>query len=143
MAGLALVATLGGCSLNFDATTLGVPVTMASPVNQPAAGDRFRVSSHAVWAFWGVVRIKAPSLEKSLATQLAGGKGIADLKIKTRVSFGDFLVTLLSAGILAPRSVVFEGVVTQTAPTQPAPTQPAPTQPAPTPPAPTQPGPPK
>lgn len=131
MAGLALVAALGGCSLTFDATTLGVPVTMASPVNQPAAGDRFRVSSHAVWGFWGVVRVKAPSLEKSLATQLAGGKGIADLKIKTRVSFGDFLVTLLSAGILAPRSVVFEGVVTQTAPTQPAPPPPAPPQPGP------------
>jgi hypothetical protein len=113
---LALAATLGGCSLNFDATTLGVPATMAAPVSQPAEGDRFRVSSHALWAFWGVVRVKAPSLEKSLATQLAGGKGIADLKIKTRTSFGDFLVTLLTAGLLAPKSVVFEGVVTQTAP---------------------------
>ena len=114
--GLALAAAVAGCSLNFDATTLGVPVTMASPINQPAQGDSFRVSSHAVWAFWGTVRLKAPSLERSLATQLAGGKGIADLKIKTRTSFGDFLVTLLSAGILVPRSVVFEGVVTETAP---------------------------
>lgn len=125
MLALALVATLAGCSLNFDATGLGVPVTMASPINQPAEGDRFRVSSHAIWAFWGVLRVKTPSLGKSLATQLAGGKGVADLKIKTRVSFGDFLVTLLTAGVLAPRSVVFEGVVTQTAPTA-APAQPAP-----------------
>jgi hypothetical protein len=126
-AALALGAAVmvGGCSLNFDATTLGVPVTMASPVNQPAQGDRFRVSSHAIWAFWGVVRVKAPSLEKSLATQLVGGRGIAELAIKTHVSFGDFLVTLLTAGLLAPRSVVFEGVVTQTAP-QTAPPQPAP-----------------
>ena len=125
MFALVLVTALASCSLNFDATTLGVPVTMASPVNQPAAGDRFRVSSHAIWAFWGVVRVKAPSLEKSLATQLAGGKGIADLKIKTHVSFGDFLVTLLTAGVLAPRSVVFEGVVTQTAPTPAPPAPPA------------------
>ena len=124
MLALALVATLEGCSLNFDATSLGVPVTMASPLNQPAEGDRFRVSSHAIWAFWGMLRVKSPSLEKSLATQLAGGKGVADLKIKTRVSFGDFLVTLLTAGVLAPRSVVFEGVVTQTAPTPAAPVQP-------------------
>lgn len=116
-----LAGMLGGCSLNFDATSLGVPVTMASPVGQPAQGDSFRVSSHALWAFWGAIRLKAPSLEKSLAGQLVGGQGIADLKIKTRVSFGDFLVTLLTAGILAPRSVVFEGVVTQTAPAAPAP----------------------
>ena len=110
---LTLAAALGGCSLNFDATTLGVPVTMGSPVNQPPAGDHFRVSSHALWALWGVARLKAPALDKSLATQLVGGKGIADLKIKTRTSFGDLLVTVLTAGLLVPRSVVFEGVVTE------------------------------
>jgi hypothetical protein len=109
---LGLAAALGGCSLTFDATTLGVPVTMGSPVNQPAVGDSFRVSSHALWALWGAARIKAPSLSKSLATQLVGGKGVADLKIKTRSSFGDLLVTVLTAGLLVPRSVVFEGVVT-------------------------------
>jgi len=113
---LVLAGALGGCSLNFDATTLGVPVTMGSPVNQPAVGDSFRVSSHALWALWGAARIKAPSLGKSLATQLVGGKGIADLKIKTRTSFGDLLVTVLTAGLLVPRSVVFEGVVTGGAP---------------------------
>jgi hypothetical protein len=107
-----LVAALGSCSLNFDATTLGVPVTMGSAVGQPAEGEHFRVSSHALWVFWGAARIKAPALDKALATQLAGGKGIADLKIKTRTSFGDLLVTVLSAGLLAPKSVVFEGVVT-------------------------------
>jgi hypothetical protein len=111
---LAFAASLGGCSLNFDATTLGVPVTMGSAVSQPAEGDHFRVSSHALWAFWGAARIKAPALDKALATQLAGGKGIADLKIKTRTSFGDFLVTLLTAGLLVPKSVVYEGVVTGT-----------------------------
>lgn len=113
---LVLAGALAGCSLNFDATTLGVPVTMGSPVNQPAVGDSFRVSSHALWALWGAARIKAPSLGKSLATQLVGGKGIADLKIKTRTSFGDLLVTVLTAGLLVPRSVVFEGVVTGGAP---------------------------
>lgn len=110
--GLALVATVNGCSLNFDATSLGVPVTMASPVGQPAAGDRFRVSSHALWAFWGVAKLKRPALNKALATQLAGGKGIADLKIKTHTSFSDLLITLLTGGVMVPRSVIFEGVVT-------------------------------
>ena len=111
----ALVTALGGCSLNFDATTLGVPVTMGSAVGQPAEGEHFRVSSHALWVLWGVARVKAPALDKALATQLVGGKGIADLKIKTRTSFGDLLVTVLTAGLLVPKSVVFEGVVTGSA----------------------------
>jgi hypothetical protein len=111
--GLALAVTASGCSLNFDATTLGVPVTMASPVSQPAAGDRFRVGSHAIWAFWGLAKLKRPGLGRTLATQLAGGKGIADLKIKTHASFGDVLVTVLTGGIVVPRSVIYEGVVVE------------------------------
>jgi len=110
---LALAVTASGCSLNFDATSLGVPVTMASPVGQPAAGDRFRVGSHALWAFWGLARLKRPALDKALATQLAGGKGIADLKIKTHASFGDVLIMLLTGGLVVPRSVVYEGVVVE------------------------------
>jgi hypothetical protein len=107
---------LGACSLNFDATSLGVPVTMASPVGQPAAADSFRVASHAVWAFWGTIGVKRPALNKGLATQLAGGKGIADLKIKTHSSFTDVLFTVLTAGLIVPRSVIYEGVVTESAP---------------------------
>jgi hypothetical protein len=111
--GLVLAVMASGCSLNFDATSLGVPVTMASPVNQPAAGDRFRVGSHALWAFWGLANLKRPRLDKALATQLAGGKGIADLKIKTHASFGDVLITVLTGGLMVPRSVVYEGVVVE------------------------------
>jgi hypothetical protein len=86
---------------------------MASPVSQPAAGDRFRVGSHAIWAFWGLAKLKRPGLGRTLATQLAGGKGIADLKIKTHASFGDVLVTVLTGGIVVPRSVIYEGVVVE------------------------------
>lgn len=110
---LALAAGLEGCAIDFDATRVGAPVTMASAVGQPPQGDRFRVSSHAVYAFWGLARLKTPSLDKALATQLAGGKGIADLRIGMHSSFGDMLVTLLTAGLLVPRSVTFDGVVTK------------------------------
>jgi hypothetical protein len=112
------LTTLGACSLNFDATSLGVPVTMASPAGAVAPADSFRVSSHAVWGFWGILGIKRPALNKSLATQLAGGKGVADVKIKTHSSFTDVLVTILTAGLIVPRSVVFEGVVTGGTPTK-------------------------
>ena len=113
---VALTAIVGACSLNFDATTLGVPVTMASPAGRPAPTDSFRVSTHAAWAFWGVARVKRPALNKALATQLAGGKGIADLKIKTHSSFSDVLITVLTGGIVVRRSVIYQGVVTEGAP---------------------------
>ena len=97
--------------MTFDATTLGVPVTLASPAGQPALGSRFSVSSHAVYALWGLAKLKEPSLRKALAAQLAGGRGVADLKIKVRSRWSDVLITALTGGLIVPRAVTFEGVV--------------------------------
>jgi hypothetical protein len=108
---LMLCVALGGCATTFDARTLGVPVTMASPAEKPAEGSRFSVTSHAVYAFWGGVRLKEPSLRKALAAQLAGGSGVADLKIKVRSRLSDVIITALTAGLIVPRAVTFEGVV--------------------------------
>jgi hypothetical protein len=108
---LLLLSWLGGCAHTFDARTLGVPVTMASPAGQPPEGTRFRVSSHALYAFWGLAKIKDPSLRKALAAQLAGGSGIADLRIKVRSRWSDVLITALTGGLIVPRAVTFEGVV--------------------------------
>lgn len=108
---LMVLSLLSGCAQTFDARTLGVPVTMAAPAGQPPEGSRFRVTSHALYAFWGVARFKEPSLRKALAAQLAGGSGIADLKIKVRSRWSDVLVTALTAGLIVPRAVTYEGVV--------------------------------
>jgi hypothetical protein len=97
--------------MTFDAATLGVPVTLASPAGQPPEGSRFSVTSRAVYAFWGLARLKQPSLRKALAAQLAGGSGVADLKIKVRSRWSDILITALTAGLIVPRAVTFEGVV--------------------------------
>lgn len=102
----------GGCAQTFDATTLGVPVTMANNINQPAAGQAFSVTTHSVHGFWGLVTLKEPSVERILAGQLMAGTGISDARIKVRSSFTDILFTVLTAGIIAPRSVTVEGVVT-------------------------------
>lgn len=114
-AGLALLllASLAGCAETFDAQTLGVPATMASPADQPPAGSRFSVTSHAVYGLWGLASIKSPSLRKALAAQLVGGSGIADLKIKIRSRWSDVLITALTGGLIVPRSVTFAGVVTK------------------------------
>ena len=106
-----LLSFIGGCAETFDATTLGVPVTLASPAGQQPEGARFRVTSHALYGFWGLARIKDPSLRKALAAQLAGGSGVADLKIKVRSRWTDVLVTALTGGLIVPRAVTYEGIV--------------------------------
>jgi hypothetical protein len=109
----ALILLLGGCAQTFDATTLGVPATLASAAGQPTAGERFRVSSKAVFGLWGIARLKEPSIRKALAAQLAGGSGLADVKIRIRSRWTDVLFTVLTAGLIVPRTVTFEGVVTK------------------------------
>jgi hypothetical protein len=110
---LALLTPLAGCAETFDATTLGVPATLAAPAGQNPQGARFRVTSRAVYGLWGLATIKQPSLRKALAAQLAGGSGIANLKIKVRSTWSDVLITALTAGLIVPRAVTFEGVVTK------------------------------
>jgi hypothetical protein len=108
---LLLLSSVGGCAETFDASTLGVPVTLASPAGQQPGGVRFRVTSHALYGFWGLAKIKDPSLRKALAAQLAGGSGIADLKIRVRSRWTDILVTALTGGLIVPRAVTYEGSV--------------------------------
>ncbi|MFI5209653.1 MAG: hypothetical protein ACHQ2E_04330, partial [Gemmatimonadales bacterium] len=60
---LALVLPLGGCTMTFDATSLGVPVNMASSAAAPAQGEKFSVNTTATWMFWGAIPINTPSLK--------------------------------------------------------------------------------
>jgi hypothetical protein len=106
-----LCLAAAGCAMSFDTRTLGVPVTMASAAEQPPEGSRFSVTSRAVYVFWGIGRIKEPSLRKALAAQLAGGSSVTDLRIKVRSRWNDVLVTALTLGLIVPRAVTFEGVV--------------------------------
>ena len=105
------ILLLSGCAQTFDATKIGVPVEMAAGA-APAQGTPFKVTGHAVYAFWGLARLTEPSLQKALASQLVGGTSISDLRIKVRSRFADLLITGLTLGLVAPRSVTFEGVVT-------------------------------
>jgi hypothetical protein len=110
---LVLICSLAGCSLSYDAASLGVSATLASPAEKPAVGDRFQVSSKAVFGLWGIARLKEPSLRKALASQLGGGTGVADVRIRERSRWTDILFTVLTAGLIVPRTVTFEGVVTK------------------------------
>jgi hypothetical protein len=108
-----LVLLLGaGCAQTFDATTLGVPATMASPTGQVPPGDQFKVNQTAIYMFVGLLPVSRPQLDKALARQLVGGRGVANLKITVKSRWLDRLVTGLTLGVVVPRTVTFEGVVT-------------------------------
>jgi hypothetical protein len=104
-----LLAT--ACAQTFDATTLGVPASMASSAATADSGAAFTVSSHAMFALWGLFSVKQPSVEKALASQLVGGKRLEDVRIKVHSSPTDVLLTIFTAGIIVPRSVTVEGKV--------------------------------
>jgi len=108
-----LLVSLAGCAETFDAMALGVPATLASPADQPPVGDRFKLTQRAVYGLWGVVLIKSPSLRKALAAQLGAGSSVVGVRIKVRSRWNDVLITALTAGLIVPRSVTFEGVVTK------------------------------
>jgi hypothetical protein len=102
--------------MTFDATSLGVPAVMASPATQPVVGDTFNVQTHAVFLFWGLYPSSTPSLERVLEGQVAGGRGVQNLRIRVYRRWTDILFTVLTAGIVSPVSVRFEGVLTSPSP---------------------------
>jgi hypothetical protein len=111
-AGLAALAlTVSGCALTFDATDLGVPTSLAEPAQTPPQGASFQVTKRPVFLLWGLVGASRPNAEDILAGQAGTGARIANLRIKVRARWSDLLITGLTAGLISPRSVTFEGVV--------------------------------
>lgn len=112
---LALALVNGGCALTLDSTQLGVPATLAeaapTPDAPPVAGTPFRVTKHPVYLLWGLVPAAQPNLEDVLAGQTGTGARLAHLRVKVRSRWSDLLVTVLTAGVIVPRSVTIEGVV--------------------------------
>ena len=106
-----LALTVSGCALTFDASALGVPTSMAEPAQTPPQGEAFRVTKHPVFLLWGLIGAARPNAEDVLAGQVGTGSRVANLKIKVRARWTDLLVTGLTAGLISPRSVTFEGVV--------------------------------
>ena len=106
----------GACAIAFDARSLGVPAAMSAPVTEPAAGDTFRLTQTSVHLFWGLYHSRSVSLQNALAGQLAAGRGVANLRIRIHRRWSDVLGTVLSAGLIVPTSVTFEGTITQARP---------------------------
>jgi hypothetical protein len=111
LSSVVLLAALAACAQTFDATNLGLEATMSSPVTAPAQGEAFRVTKKSVYFFAGLVSASKPSLENVLASQVTGDARVADLKIRVRSRWSDVLFTVLTAGLIVPRTVTYEGVI--------------------------------
>ena len=107
------VLVTGGCAHAFDATVTGVETTMASEGATPADGEPFSATKTSVFAFWGMLTVSRASLEGVIASQARGVQQVADLRIKVRSKFKDVLISILTLGIIVPRSVTFEGVIVE------------------------------
>ncbi len=106
-----LLLAAAACTQVFDATTLGVPVTMAAAPGDLPPGKPFTMSGHTVHGLFGLITISQASLKKGLATQLVGAEQVANLKIKTRSRWFDVVITGLTLGLIVPRTVTYEGIV--------------------------------
>lgn len=114
---VALALSTSGCAASFDSSHLGVTATMAEPAQAPATGAAFRVTKHPAYLIWGLMPLGQTRLEDLLSGQLANGASIASLKIHVRSRWHDVLFTVLTAGIVVPRTVTYEGVIVGKTPT--------------------------
>lgn len=106
-----MVVGSSGCAHTFDATTLGLEATMAEPADQNVQGEAFRIDKKSVYLLWGTVAVSRPSLQEVLAGQVTGNAKVTNVRIRVRSRWSDVLFTVLTAGLIVPRSVTFEGVV--------------------------------
>ena len=100
-----------GCAQTFDATTLGIDASMSAPVSVQVQGEEFKLSKKAVYLVAGLFSASKPSLDEFLASQVTGDARIANLKIEVRSKPFDVLITILTLGIVVPRTVTYEGVI--------------------------------
>jgi len=107
-----LALASAGCALTIDSTHLGVPATLAEAAPTAPQGTAFRVTKHPLYLFLGLLPVSKPNIEDVLAGQAGAGSAIANLKVKVTSRWTDLLVAGLTFGIVVPRSVVYEGVVT-------------------------------
>jgi hypothetical protein len=104
---------LGACAHTFDASTLGANVTLASAPGTQACTTPFRRSDKAVFLLWGMIPASRPNLQQALASQVTGTAAVRDLRLTVRSRFSDVLFTIISGGLIVPRSVTFDGCVVQ------------------------------
>jgi hypothetical protein len=84
---------------------------MASAAATSATGEPFSISRKSIYLVAGLVHAARPSIDDVLSAQATSNARVADLRIKVRSRFSDILISILTVGMVVPRTVTFEGVV--------------------------------
>jgi len=113
LAAIAAALATSACGYTLDATRLGVPATLAERADAQPQGTPFRVTKHPVYLMWGAFAAGSVNLEDALAGQVGPGTSLANVRVRVRSSPFDVLVTALTVGLVAPRTVTVEGVAVQ------------------------------
>lgn len=115
---LALVALLalgsGGCAERFSAVELGLPVSMGEAAGTPIAAQPFRIRTKSVHLLWGILPLSRSSLSDAVAHQVIDANSITNVRIRVSSRWSDLLVMALTAGVIVPRTVTYEGVAART-----------------------------
>ncbi len=116
-AALACVILLSSsaCVEVFDATTLGTRTMLSARAVEQPNGEAFAVTKKAVFVLWGLAAPNKISLDRALAGQVTGDAEIANLRVVTKSGVGDIIVTIITLGLVVPRTVTYTGVIVQPA----------------------------
>ena len=87
---------------------------MSEPAGQPPQGTEFRINRKAVFLLFGLFRASSPNLENAVTGQLVDADEVQNLEIIVRSRFTDILVSVLTGGLIIPRSVTFHGYAVST-----------------------------
>ena len=115
---LALVVFLalgsGGCAEQFSAVELGLPVSMGEAAGTTVAAQPFRIRTKSVHLLWGILPLSRSSLADAVSHQVIDANTISNVRIRVSSRWSDFLVMALTAGVIVPRTVTYEGVAART-----------------------------
>jgi hypothetical protein len=108
LATMILLGLTGCAALRFESTlTKDVSMTQTSY----SYSRDFYVQRRALWLFWGIVPLSTPEVDEVVGGQISGSERVQNLKITTKYTLLDFLISGLTSGIVTSRKVVIEGEV--------------------------------
>jgi hypothetical protein len=108
LATMILLGLTGCAALRFESTlTKDVSMTQTSY----SYSRDFYVQRRALWLFWGIIPLSTPEVDEVVGSQISGSERVQNLKITTKYTLLDFLISGLTSGIVTSRKVVIEGEV--------------------------------
>ena len=106
---LAIIAQFLGCATIPMQSKLKKPVSMTKM--QEDVVKSFIIQQHGYWAFWGVIPVKRPNVDKALKKMIDDYEGVQNLKITAKHSFVDYLITVMTVSFIHSKTFILEGEV--------------------------------